>query len=156
MVGWLAMVARAADPVPTVEDGTVVVVATVPATEDRVRGVLADSAAVATLFPDVLDETVTPDGGCLAVHRHTRGLLRPLELFSRRCPTPRGWREDLVTSGDFEAYATEWIVVAGPDGTRIEYRVKTAIDAPVPQSMITAAVKQAAVAAVGRLVDRVR
>lgn len=151
-IGWAAE--------PTVEvksDGTVVFVTSVPASEASVRAVLVDTAgSLASLFPEVLSVEIQKDGTCEKVHRRTQGMFRPLDLISRRCPTERGWHEELAEVGDFEAYSAEWIVTPEASGTRIEYHARTRIDLPVPQSMVDESVKKAGLRALSNLVARLR
>jgi hypothetical protein len=161
-VTWLATWAMAepgAAPVASDRaDGSVVVVAVVEAPQPDVQRLLADASEVRRLFPDVLDEQIERDGDgpCMRVHRRTRGLLRPFELFTRRCPTAAGFREELVSSSDFGAYASEWVVTSDPaGGTRIEYRVRTELEVAVPESAVRAALRKAAVRAVSSLIARI-
>ena len=157
-IGVAGSVAHAgSDPTAVLDEGgTVVVVAVLDAPGAQVRSILADSGEVRDLFPDVLDERLEAEasGPCMRIRRRTRGLFRPLELFARRCPTRTGYREELLKSSDFGAYTSEWIVREGESGTRIEYRLRTEIDAPLPASAVTAAVRRAALRAVSRLVRR--
>jgi hypothetical protein len=158
LVVLMGLAAEAGEPGPSVrqEGDTVVVVAVASAPAADVRRVLADPRQVRELFPDVLEEQLEAEpGGCVRVQRRTRGLLRPFELFTRRCPTAGGFREELITSDDFEAYASEWVVALDDAGvTTVEYRVRTTLDAPIPSTTVTAAVRQAAVRAVSKLVGR--
>ena len=160
MLLTLAVVAigRAGEPsVEVKDDGTVVLVTSVPAPEASVRAVLVDTAgSLASLFPDVLSVEVEADGRCEKVHRRTRGMLRPLDLVVRRCPTERGWQEELVEHGDFEAFSSEWILTPDAGGTRVEYRARTRVDLPVPQAVVDDTVKKAGLRALSNLVARLR
>lgn len=145
MLWWILMaLGRAQEPTVSVEaDGTVVAVVELAATPERVRGVLDDPYALAKLSPDILstkDEPGAP-AGCQRLARETKGMWRPLKLVLQRCRTETGWREELVSSEDFTAYATDWTLTATATGTKVVYRVKTAVNLPVPRSMMDAAVK---------------
>ena len=119
---WMLLsLARAQEPTMSVEaDGTVVAVVEVAATPDRVRGVLDDPFALAKLSPDILStkEEAGAPAGCQRFARETKGMWRPLELVFQRCRTEAGWREELVSSEDFEAYATDWTLTPTAAGTR--------------------------------------
>lgn len=150
---WVVASAVAAD--VTVEpDGTVVAVEVVSAGAEAVRAVLADVHAAAALSPEVLSVEVEPEGRCERVRRRTRGLLRPFELLALRCPTERGWSEALVSSEDFASFTAEWVVVASGSGTRVEYRVRTALRWPVPTVALREGLERAARTTVENLARR--
>ncbi len=150
--------ARAQEPTMSVEpDGTIVATVEVAATAEAIRGVLDDPMAVSRLSPDVLSTTEVPGApaGCQRLARETRGLFRPLKMSLQRCRTETGWREELVSSEDFEAYASAWSLTPSATGTRIEYRVRTDVNLPVPRAALTAAIKDAAATTVKNLVAAV-
>jgi hypothetical protein len=151
----MGLQAEAGEPSVRQEGDTVVVVAVASAPAVDLRRILADPQRVQALFPDILDEQVElAADGCIRIQRRTRGLLRPFVLLARRCPTAEGYREELVSSDDFEAYTSEWVVGVDDAGaTRVEYRIRTALDVPVPASAVTAAVRKSALRAVMSLVS---
>lgn len=162
---WLliGMALAAEPPVVTVDpNGTVVGVVVVPAGEAAVRAFLADVKTEAALSPSLREVRIEPengdaqDGACVRLRKKTRGLLRPFELVTRRCPTETGWREELVESADFASYALEWRLAAAEGGTRVEYRVTTTLTGPFPAAAVSAGVVDATATALVNLQDRAR
>jgi hypothetical protein len=126
-----------ADPQVTVEaDGTVLCRMTVPASEAQIRSLLEDPESAAMLSPDVIDIDVTANGNCHNLETRSRGFLRPLVLNSKRCPTADGWREVLVSSGDFTQFEGEWHLQSVEGGTEIVYTLQTGTNLPVPDSVV--------------------
>jgi len=151
----LALSAQAEPEVRVEPDGEVVGVTVIEATPADVRNVLASASTIGELSPDVLDVTTEAEGRCVRVDRKTKGLFRPLRLFARRCPTQRGWREELIEPGDFATYSSEWIVVPDGNGTRVEYRVETTLDLPVPGSAVRAGLVRSTRTMLQNLIRRV-
>ena len=155
---WLLIgtASAAAPPAVSVEaDGTVVGVVVVAAEESAVRSLLADPQREAALSPFVREVLVDgTEGGCTRLRKKTRGLLRPFELVSLRCPTDAGWREQLVESADFTTYGIEWRVAPADGGTRVEYRVTTTLSAPLPASAVSAGVVDATKTLLANLLER--
>ena len=149
MTWWvLAGTANASMPEPEVHvdnEGRVVAVVTVLAPPEQVRSILADTVgALKELSPNTLSVEVTPEGPCELVNRQTRGILQPLTLRSKRCPTPDGWEETLMESDDFEHYEALWKVRSTEKGTEVTYRIATVLTAPVPQLLVRQNLKKAA------------
>jgi hypothetical protein len=156
-LGLAATVAWAGPTATTADDGTVVIVGVVSASEADVRAVLGDTAVgLRSLFPEVLSVKVAADGPCEDVHRETKGLVRPLRLHVRRCPIEGGWREDLVPEegSEFDAYTSEWRVSPAATGARVEYRVRLSVGLPVPDALVQQGVRSSAEGALARLLAR--
>ncbi len=155
LVILLARAALGAPDITVSDDGTIVATALVPASESDVRAALADPKVAASLSPEVLEVETEADGPCERVTRRTRGFLRPLRMFALRCPTERGWREDLLEPGDFRAYSSEWVLRPEGDATHIEYRVSTELAIPVPRAALRAGLVASTKTLLDNLVHRV-
>lgn len=140
----IAGTAHAADrPVIRVQDdGTVVGRLRVEAPAPEVRQAISENLSDARGLTNVLDVRATPDGNCHKVERRTRGLVTPLEMRTRFCPTPKGWREFLVQSDSYTAYNVEWTVEPTAEGSEILLEVHSDVNLYVPTSLITAGTVQ--------------
>jgi hypothetical protein len=109
----------------------------VASSASRVRAALADGAALAATSPEVRAATARPQGACEALRLEVSGLFSPFEVHTLRCPTANGWTETLIESSMFSAWETSWTVTPTADGgARIDYAVRTALDLPVPASLV--------------------
>jgi hypothetical protein len=152
----LAGVALADPPVPTVSvatDGAVVATFTVSAPESAVLAVLADPRTLTG--PEVLSMATAPQGGCLVIDATTQGMLSPLAYRSLRCPTETGFHETLVQSDDFTAIESTWRLSQVADGTRVDFRLVSQPDLPVPQSVIRPTVVKSVTRMMERLIAAV-
>lgn len=157
---WMLIIAAALAVEPSVaqqSDGTIVARVVVAAPPDAVRAVLADPVACGKLAPEVLSVTSTAAGQCAMIDSSSRGAWSPLHWRSLRCPTPTGWRYDLVSSTDFEAMHTEWSVTDGLNGTtNVELRTHTELHLTgVPDAVISQGMLSSAKETLVRLVARV-
>jgi hypothetical protein len=137
IVALIPTVALAGGPEITVaDDGTIVAKMTVDAPEATIRSAIPELLQASEHFQNVLAIQMTPDGSCRRIFRRTKGLWAPLEMYTRLCPTQRGWRELLVKSDDYDAYDVEWSL--SPNGARTDVRltVRSSVDLPVPSVMI--------------------
>lgn len=137
-IALLLPLLHAAEPeVRVQEDGSVVARVLVPAPEARVRAVIPELQGEG-VNSNVLKVRRTTEGPCESIQRETRGLYRPLQLQTRFCPTATGWRERLVTPGDFTAYEADWTLRPLADGqTGVELRVMSEVNLMVPRSLQT-------------------
>lgn len=130
--------ALAADPRPSVQvkdDGSVVGRVVLDASEAEVRQ--AVEAVQHSRNSSVLEIRFTPEGACKSVFRKTRGLVSPLTLKTRLCPTATGWREYLVESSDFDAWETEWILrPQASGGVSVQLSVRSDVNLMVPSSLV--------------------
>jgi carbon monoxide dehydrogenase subunit G len=151
----LIAIARAAEPSIAVEDdGTVVGRVEVAATESEVRALLTDPVTAGSLTPGVLSVSPTPQGACTLLDVETRGPWDPLTYRGLRCPTADGWEQHLVASEDFARVDVHWKLAPTDTGTAVEYRVNTAITAPVPARLVRRGVEQSARETLVALVER--
>ena len=129
--------AHGAEPqVEVADDGAVIARLKVDAGEQQVRATIPTLQATG-VNSNVLSVSASPDGSCTAYSRTTRGLMRPLELRTRFCPTSTGWREWLVSSNDFTAYEAEWTIKPSTDGgSQVQLRVKSDVNLMVPESLL--------------------
>jgi hypothetical protein len=79
---------------------------------------------------------VGPDGACTRV-----AFLSPNAIFDaryevRRCRTPHGWENALLTSNAFETYRAGWHVAPHPEGTLATYEVDLTTSLWVPNSLV--------------------
>jgi hypothetical protein len=118
------------------DDGTVVGRLVVDATPDQVRAAIGEVQGKVRVT-NVLDLKLIPDGACASITRTTRGLLSPMTMKTRLCPTPDGWREWLVESSDFNAYETTWKVSPQEGGrARVEILVKSELSFLAPKALV--------------------
>ena len=139
------------------DDGTIVAKMAIGATEAQIREVLADTeGALAGLSPEVLSVEAVPKGTCEEVTRRTKGMFRPFKFRALRCPTSNGWKESLLESSDFGAYASEWQLT--PNGSQVEivYTIKTELNAPVPAALVRSNLRDSAKGLVERLAKKFR
>jgi len=130
-------VAHAAEPTVTLASpGHIDASVWVDAAPRDVLAALSDGALLASLAPDVIDAQAQADGACVGLSVTSRGLLSPVTLRTRRCPTASGWQETLVTSGVFERFDTAWTVSPEGTGSRVDYRVAVEVPAWVPMSVL--------------------
>jgi DNA-binding transcriptional regulator YdaS (Cro superfamily) len=149
--------ARAGEPsVEVASDGSVVARVQLPASEAEVRA-LIPSLQAAGVNSNVLDVVQTPEGGCTAIHRTTRGLYRPLQLRTRFCPSASGWTERLVQSADFTAYEADWTLRPLSDGgTQVQLRVRSDINLMVPASLLQTGTMQGVRETIDALIRKIR
>lgn len=117
------------------DDGRIVARMLLDAPERLVRDTIP-SLQDATLSSSVLELRVTSEGTCRQIARKTRGLWSPLEMTTRMCPTPEGWREWLVDSEDYDAYTVEWTVTPREGRTFVELAVRSDVNLAVPEVMM--------------------
>lgn len=153
-----SLAARADTPKVDVEDGTVVGRILLPVKPSDVHRVVDDPVACGKLSPDVVSVKSRPDATsrspsgrdrCYDVTTETRGLFGPLHYRSRRCATKDGWEDRLLQSNDFTAYESRWSLREVDGQTEVTLRVKTAVDLPVPQSVVDTHSKQS----VGKILE---
>jgi hypothetical protein len=135
----LSSAAMAAEPEVAVEkDGTVEVRLTVDASTSDIRLVLADTDGVySKLNADIYKTEAKKTGTCEEVQRQTRGVWRPFNFRSLRCPTKAGFTETLIDSPDLAGYDSTWELKSTQDGTEIIYRVRTQLNSGIlPMAMV--------------------
>ncbi|MFH1467642.1 MAG: SRPBCC family protein [Pseudomonadota bacterium] len=134
---------------------TVIGTLTLHATPVQVRGVLSNPLATAHLSPDTVSAEFTASGACYELSVRVRGLLNPMAMRSRRCPTADGWVEDLVASEDFKRYHQTWSVIPlDGGGTRVEYRTTIELVLPAPRVLLVESTKRSVDASLKRLAER--
>ena len=156
----LSSAALAGEPQPSVQvtdDGSVVGRVVLDASEAEVRK--AVEAVQHSRNSSVLEIRFTPEGACKSVYRKTRGLVTPLTLRTRLCPTATGWREHLVESSDFDAWETEWILrPQASGGVSVQLRVRSDVNLMVPSSLVrqhtVRSVRESFADVIGRLLKR--
>lgn len=134
-----SVVAHAAPAVVEVQpDHSVVGTVEVSRPAAEVRGRLADPAWIAAA--DGGGTTVTVEsraGDCLTMQSVTPSIIKTIRYRVSRCTTPTGFREELVDSDAFEAYAVEWAVTeSAPGAARIRYTIRTDTTLMVPQFVV--------------------
>lgn len=117
------------------DDGAIVARVLVDATEHQVRATIPELQD-AELSKSVFQVDMTPDRGCHAIFRQTRGLWKPFEMRTRLCPTDTGWRESLVSSEDWDAYDVEWVVEPRTKGTMLSLKLKSNLSFSVPGAIM--------------------
>jgi hypothetical protein len=142
------------------EDGSVVGRMVIDASEQEIRAAIPELQE-AGHSSSVLEARIVKDGSCSSVFRKTRGLIRPLEMQTRFCPTTTGWRESLVSSADFNAYETEWVVRPQPGGgTSVQLRVVSGVNLMVPEALVRSStvsgVRESLASLIQRLLERGR
>lgn len=138
LASTLAAPALAADK-PTIsvqDDGSIIARMLVDAPVLDVRRIIPDVQVDASLYTNVLTVKSTAEGDCRKVHRTTRGLLTPLSMNTRFCPTPTGWREYLVQSEDYSAYDVEWTVEQRGTQAEIAVHVRSDVNLFVPDALV--------------------
>ena len=118
------------------EDGFVLGHILIPADKSEVHHLLSDAVTSSHLSGDVYDANAKKDGACDIVVRKVRGMWSPITYQARRCPTATGWIEHLVASDTVSDYQMEWTLKRMQAGTRVEYRIKTEVNYPVPVSWV--------------------
>ncbi len=120
------------------EDGTIEVSVLSADSVADVRTALQDPLARARLFPSVRDvRVIGREGSCVDLRMTTDGFPDTFVYDMRSCQTPQGWKDTLLSSEDFEALDATWQIRSTSAGTEIRYRLKVALDLPVPRSMLT-------------------
>lgn len=134
----LALASAQAEPEVAIhDDGFVRGTLVVDASPDTVRRVLGDSVLLALASPEVRRASATPDGACDRVDLEVKGLFTPFAVQTLRCPTDDGWTETLTDAAMFSAWDSIWTVSTSPSGdTVVTCAVRTAIDLPVPTSLV--------------------
>lgn len=117
-------------------DGFVLGHVMIPADKSEVQHLLSDAVKSSHLSGDVYDANSQKDGQCDIVVRKVRGMWSPITYRARRCPTATGWIEHLVESDTVSNYQMEWTLKKMQTGTRVEYRIKTEVNYPVPVSWV--------------------
>ena len=118
------------------DEGDVIAVARVPLPAAKIREFIADAERAHMLAPTTIKADAKTDGKCQKVHLKVQGLLSPLQLDTRRCPTAQGILETMVASDDFEAYTTEWVIQEMGDASMVSYRNRTVLNVSVPDGII--------------------
>ncbi len=135
----LGSAAWADEPEPQVEvreDGSVVGRMLIEEAPEDVKDALMPAQTQGRPPTGVISVDTTTNGRCIDIHRRTKGLMSPLEMDTRLCPTGTGWQEHLVSSDDFAKYNTTWHVRQAPGGhSYVEVRVDSAVNLKVPESL---------------------
>ena len=128
----------AAEPSTVLEaDGTVEVRLVVDASTAEIRKVLADTNGIfSTLNTDIYETETRKKGPCEEVKRRTKGVFRPFNFRSLRCPTKVGFTETLISSNDLSGYDSTWELVDTDSGTEIIYRVRTQLNSNLPKLLV--------------------
>lgn len=145
-------VAYALDVNSTVEQGWVVVTATLPHPKERVDTFLSQPATTMKLGDGVREVRIEPlEDGCTRMHVTNNGFAKTLSYTSMRCPIPGGWHSKMVASEDFEEHDIQW--VATPDGvnTSVSIRVKVSLKAPIPDFVVRSVVTKGLTQTLSRL-----
>lgn len=144
LTGAPRIAAAGEKPAYTVQsDGWIVGRMVIDAPASDVRQAIPVVANDAEAYTNVLAVRETPDGDCRRIDRTTRGLLQPLTMRTRWCPTPKGWREYLVQSDDYTAYDVEWTVEARGAQSEVAVRVRSDVNLMVPSSLVRSGTLQA-------------
>lgn len=102
----------------------------------KVRELLGSAERSHSLAPTTVAAKATPDGNCERVKLKTRGILQPLEIETRRCPTASGFKETMVASKDFLEYYNEWVVSENGDGSLVVFTSRTVPNVAVPEAIL--------------------
>lgn len=116
--------------------GEVVAQLKVAAKPARVRELLSNAERSHSLAPTTVAAKATPDGNCERVKLKTRGLIQPLEIETRRCPTASGFKETMVTSKDFVEYYNEWQVQESGEGSLVVFTSRTVPNMAIPEALL--------------------
>jgi len=121
-----------------------------------VRTILEPAQSAAYLSPDVLNAEVEAENDCTIVHIEADGgPLGDITYSALRCPTPKGWREQLVSSTTIEEYA--YNVSLEPITnvqTRVTIRSHIRLRASVPNKLIDRGVRRSVRKTLERLSGR--
>lgn len=152
--------AAAADGEPKVwsrvtDEGEVIVLTKIPASAAAVRAVLADAERSHMLAPTTIEAKASADGACLRVKLKVRGVVSPLHLETRRCPTTTGFKETLIASSDFVDYHNEWTIQEMGDVVLVSFRSRSMPDLSVPESFILSQTRKVLTKVMTRLSDEV-
>jgi hypothetical protein len=133
----LSSVAYALDVHSTVEQGWVVVSATLPHSKEQVDSFLSGSAKTMKLGDGVREvRTESLDNGCTKMHVTNNGFAKTLSYTSMRCPIPGGWHSKMVSSEDFEEHDIQWVAIPDGANTSLSIRVKVSLKAPIPDFVV--------------------
>ena len=124
------------------KDGSIEGQITLPFPESEVYHLLSDPVASSKLNRDVYDASSKRQGACEIVYRKVRGVWSPMTYRAKRCPTTHGWVEQLIDSESVSDYYMEWELERLSSGTRVKYKVRTQINAPIPTSIIQSETKR--------------
>lgn len=102
----------------------------------KVRELLGSAERSHSLAPTTVAAKATPDGDCERVKLKTRGILQPLEIETRRCPTSSGFKETMISSKDFLEYYNEWTVAESGEGSLVVFTSRTVPNVAIPESII--------------------
>lgn len=102
----------------------------------KVRELLGSAERSHSLAPTTVAAKATPDGNCERVKLKTRGIIQPLEIETRRCPTTSGYKETMIASKDFAEYYNEWTVQESGDGSLVVFTSRTVPNMPVPEAIL--------------------
>ncbi len=123
---------------PTVAtDGTLEVATLVPGSVAEVQKALEDPVARGRLFPSVHDvRVIGRQGDCVDLRMTTDGVSDPFVYDMRSCKTPQGWKDTLLSSDDLDSMDASWSLRAVAEGVEVRYRLKVALDLPIPRSLV--------------------
>jgi hypothetical protein len=116
--------------------GEIVAQLKIAAKPAKVRELLGSAERSHSLAPTTVAAKATPDGNCERVKLKTRGILQPLEIETRRCPTASGFKETMVASKDFLEYYNEWTVQESGDGSLVVFTSRTVPNVAIPEAIL--------------------
>ena len=124
------------------DDGTLRALVHFDAPISDVEKLLSDPVRSLGLSTNVKAVTATPKGECQQVFVTTTGIASAYNYTSIRCPTARGFKDELVSSEDYAIQESEWVLDAVEGGTRGVLRTRTKLTARVPKRFVKHSLKK--------------
>ena len=128
--------AFAAPIVTTDAAGVVHASAVVPAPPEKVLAIIRDPVAMHAISNAGGTLRATPSDPCIDVSYLLENPLVTIAYVARACPTPTGFRTDLVQSDSFASMTAEWVVRPVDGGSEVAYVYRQDLNIPVPDWMI--------------------
>lgn len=139
------------------DDGTIEVTVLAPGSIAEVRQALEDPLTRARLFPSVHDaRVIARNGACVDLRMTTDGVSEPFVYDMRSCRTAQGWKDSLLSSTDLDSLDATWQLHSTDAGVEVKYRLKVALDLPVPRFLLTGRQGRDMVGALERLIRRLK
>lgn len=124
------------------DDGTLHIEVDFAAPPARLAELLGDTERVLALSEQVLSVRASPQGSCERVTVTTQGITEPLRYTSLRCVDADGVRDELLSSSDYRAMHTRWILRPIPEGTHAVIETRTVLAFSVPRFLVRAGQKK--------------
>lgn len=127
----------------------------IPASIEAVRAALGDPIAAASLSPDITTIAYLSREACPTLRVETGVSLAPVAYDYRRCATPSGWHETLVSSKALSVYEVRWEFTPVAAGTQVTYDVQIETTFPVPDFLVARQMRTSITTLLSRLYHKV-